>query len=299
MNSPSLKSADISNPIRLDEQLTSSTGAHFEAVTMIESVQSAHQLIEVFTTPELGKLMRIDGCNMLSEGDEFFYHENFIHPAATAHANPTKALIVGGGDGGSAEELLKHPSIESVVLCELDQAVITVAREHFQSVHHDVFSNPKLNVHIGDGCQFVQDCGGQGDKQQFDLIYLDLTDPAGEDEALYTEAFYADCKRALQTGGALTLHIGSPFSHPARVKNSIENLRRVFQIVTPYFVHIPTYGAVWGFTVASDSLDIASVSAAELNQGIVQRAIQHRQFYNGEVHHAMLALPEYIRKLIA
>ena len=293
-----MNASDLSNQIRLDEALTSSTGAHFEAVSLIQSVQSPYQLIEVFATPDLGKLMRIDGCNMLSEHDEFFYHENFIHPAAMAHANPTKALIIGGGDGGSAEELLKHPSIQSVLLCELDQAVITVAKEHFQSVHRDVFSDPKLNVQIGDGRQFVQDCSASACPKQFDLIYLDLTDPAGDAKALYTEVFYADCKRILQTGGALTLHIGSPFSHPARVKSSIENLRRVFEIVTPYFVHIPSYGAVWGFAVASDSLNIANLSAAEINGRIAQRDIQHRQFYNGEMHRAMQALPEYVQALI-
>ena len=293
-----MSASGLSNQIRLDEALTASTGAHFEAVSLIQLVQSPYQLIEVFATAELGKLMRIDGCNMLSARDEFFYHENFIHPAAMAHANPVKALIIGGGDGGSAEELLKHPSIESVLLCELDQAVITVAKEHFQSVHRDVFSDPKLNVQIGDGHQFVRDIAVPACPNPFDLIYLDLTDPAGDAKALYTEVFYADCKRILQTGGALTLHIGSPFSHPARVKSSIENLRRVFNIVTPYFVHIPAYGAVWGFAVASDSLDIGDISATEINHRITKRNIQHRQFYNAEMHHAIQALPEYVRALI-
>ena len=298
MNNPGIQRSGTGNPIRLDEPLTSSTGAHFEAVARIQSVQSPFQLIEVFATPALGTLMRLDGCNMLSERDEFFYHENVIHPAAIAHANPTKALIIGGGDGGSAEELLKHPSIKSVVLCELDQAVIAVAKEHFQSVHHNVFSDSRLSVHIADGHKYVQRCDTDDGAELFDLIYLDLTDPTGDAEALYTEAFYADCKRILQTGGALTLHIGSPFSHAPRLKKSIENLRRVFKIVTPYFVHIPAYGCVWGFAVASDSLDIANISAAEVNSRITQRNIQHRQFYNGEMHRAMQALPEYVRALI-
>ena len=279
---------------RLDEHLNEDAGAYFVASKKIASVQSTYQLIEVFDTPELGKLMRIDGCNMLSERDEFFYHENFIHPAAATHPAPQKALIIGGGDGGSAEELLKHPSITSVTLCELDQTVIDVAKAHFQSVHHDIFAHPKLDLHIGDGARYVESTA-----EHFDLVYLDLTDPVGLAETLYTPKFYLDCKQVLNEGGALTLHIGSPFSHPVRVKSSIKNLRSVFKIVTPYFVHIPTYGATWGFAVASDHLRLASIGAAEIALRLNQRAIGDRQFYNGETHHAMLALPEYIRNLIA
>lgn len=279
--------------IRLDERISDGGGAYFTATAKIASVQSRYQLIEVFDTIDLDKLMRIDGCNMLSERDEFFYHENFIHPSAIAHPDPANALIIGGGDGGAAEELLKHPSIASVVLCELDQAVIDVAKAHFQSVHHDVFAHPKLEVRIGDGVKYVQ-----ATDEQFDLVYLDLTDPVGPAEALYTQNFYADCKRTLHVGGAITLHLGSPFSHAARVKASIENLRQTFKIVTPYFVHIPAYGATWGFAVASDELNIGRISAAKINARIERRAIHERKFYNGEMHHAMLALPEYVRHLM-
>ena len=279
---------------RLDERLNEDAGVYFIAAQKIASVRSPYQLIDVFDTPELGKLMRIDGCNMLSERDEFFYHENFIHPAAVTHPAPQKALIIGGGDGGSAEELLKHPSIKSVTLCELDQAVVDVAKTHFQSVHHDIFAQPKLELRIGDGARYVEST-----TENFDLVYLDLTDPAGLAEALYTQKFYADCKQVLNEGGALTLHIGSPFSHPARVKSSLENLRSIFKIVAPYFVHIPAYGATWGFAIASDNQHPDNISAAEINARLNQRAIGDRQFYNGEMHHAMLALPEYIRNLIA
>lgn len=279
---------------RLDERLSEDAGVYFMASKKIVSVQSPYQLIEVFDTPELGKLMRIDGGNMLSERDEFFYHENFIHPAAIIHPAPQSALIIGGGDGGSAEELLKHPSIKAVTLCELDQAVIDVAKVHFHSVHHDIFSHAKIDLRIGDGAQYVEST-----TDLFDLVYLDLTDPAGLAEALYTQKFYRDCKQVLNEGGALSLHIGSPFSHPARVKSSIENLRIVFNIVTPYFVHIPAYGATWGFAVASDHLRPAGIGAAEIDLRLNQRAIGDRQFYNGETHRAMLALPEYIRNLIA
>ena len=280
--------------MRLDERLNNDSGVFFDAAERIAAVQSAYQLIEVFQTAELGKLMRIDGANMVAERDEFFYHENLIHPAAIVHPAPRQALIVGGGDGGSAEELLKHPSIESLQLCELDAAVVDIAKEHFQSVHCDVFANPRLHLQIGDGLQFLRAMPAQ-----FDLIYLDLTDPIGAAAPMYAPSFYADCKRALAANGALTLHIGSPFSHPQRVRQSVHDLRAVFKRVAVWFVHIPLYGATWGFACAADTLDVRAIDSVEIDARLAEREIGVRQYYDGTMHHAMLAIPPYVHKLIA
>ena len=278
--------------MRLDETLNASSGIYFEG-TLVDALQTPLQLIEVFDTPVLGKLMRIDGANMTSERDEFFYHEALVHPALIAHAAPRNVLVIGGGDGGSSEEVLKHPSVERVVLAELDAGVIEMAKKHLRSVHRDAFANPKLDVHIGDGMAFVKTTTAR-----FDLILLDLTDPIGAAEALYTQTFYADCKRALSAGGALVLHIGSPFSHARRVVDCVANLRAVFSRVAPYFVHIPIYGATWGLAVASVTLDPCAITAVDVEQRLHDRGVGDRQFYNGEMHAAMLALPEYIKTLI-
>ena len=280
--------------MRLDERLSDHSGVFFDAAELIASVQSPYQLIEVFQTGELGKLMRIDGANMVAERDEFFYHENLIHPAAVAHPAPRQVLIIGGGDGGSAEEMLKHPSVESLQLCELDAAVVDMAKQHFQSVHRNVFADPRLTLQIGDGLQYLRETSAR-----FDLIYLDLTDPIGAAASLYTPTFYADCKRVLAAGGALTLHIGSPFSHPQRVRRSVEDLRTVFEQVAAWFVHIPLYGATWGFACASDALDLHAIRGEEIDARLVARKIGDRQYYDGTMHHAMLSLPPYIRALIA
>jgi spermidine synthase len=279
--------------IRIDEQVTDQSGAYFTADRLIETITSEFQTIEVFDTQDLGKLMRIDGCNMVSERDEFFYHENLIHPVATAHLSPQNVLIIGGGDGGAAEEILKHPSITKITLCELDVAVVNMSKRHFASVHRGVFENPKLSLVIGDGTKFIRESA-----ESFDLITLDLTDPIGEAKALYSQAFFADCKSKLADGGALTIHIGSPFAHPTRVRETMANLHTTFRIVNSWFVHIPMYGATWGFACGSDTLDIRDISAAEINKRLSERRIEQRQFYNGAMHHAMQALPEYVRALL-
>lgn len=276
---------------RLHERLTDASGVYFDG-TLIDSVRSQYQLIEVFDTPALGKLMRIDGANMVSEADEFFYHEALIHPAAISHADPKRVLIVGGGDGGSAEEVLKYASVEHCVLAELDEAVVDVAKAHFQRVHRGVFSNPRLELRIGDGMAYVSETS-----DRFDLIYLDLTDPIGPSEALYAPPFFADCRNALNSGGALVLHIGSPFSHPERVRQTLNNLFTLYRRVTPYFVHIPVYGATWGFAVASEVLDI-HLDRETVDARLVARGIVARRLYNGATHEAMLALPEYAAALV-
>jgi spermidine synthase len=279
--------------VEIKEILNTNSGAYFVATSRLAGVTSAYQHIEVFDTPELGRLMRIDGVNMVSERDEFFYHESLIHPVAITHANPRQALIVGGGDGGAAEELLKHPTIECVTLCELDGQVVEVAKQYFESVHQNVFEDVRCNLVIGDGLAYVQNS-----QTRYDLIYLDLTDPIGAAEALYTQTFYGDCARALMLGGALTLHLGSPFSHPERVRLTLQNLRAVFRYVAPYFVHIPMYGATWGFARATQSRAPTEPTGAEIDARLTERNIQHRQFYTGATHHAMHAIPPYIAALI-
>ncbi len=282
--------------IRLDEPLNTTSGAHFQASRLIASKQSAWQRIEIFDTPDLGKLMRIDGANMVSTRDEFFYHENLIHPATIAHPHPRDVLIIGGGDGGAAEEVLKHPSVARCVVCELDADVVALSKEYFHDVHRGVFDNPKLQLHIGDGLAYVREAQKASDR--FDLIFLDLTDPSGAAAALYTQTFFTDCKKILAVDGTFTFHIGSPFSHPERVKTSIANIGTVFGHIAPYFVHIPLYGATWGFVVASDALNIAAIDAPTIDVRLLSRDIHSRQFYNGAMHHAMLALPVYVKALL-
>lgn len=281
---------------RLFEALTATSGAYVDTTQCLARKQSAYQLIEVFETADLGRLMRIDGANMTSDRDEFFYHENLVHPAAIAHPNPRDVLIIGGGDGGSSEEVLKHPSVARCVLAELDGDVIELSKSYLPNVHRNVFADARLHVRVGDGMAYVRDAH-RNPSDRFDLIYLDLTDPHGAAEALYAPAFFRECKNILREGGALILHIGSPLSHASRVIASNANIHAVFQHAAPYFVHIPIYAATWGFVVASDQLDIGAISAPEIDARLASRRIGHRQFYNGATHHAMLAQPEYIKPM--
>lgn len=276
----------------LYEFLNQDYGFFIRSSKRLEEGETGFQQLEVHETPQFGKLFRLDGCFMTSEREEFVYHENLIHPALAAHPDPRKVLIIGGGDGGAAEEALKHPSVEQVTLVELDGKVVDVARKYFGEIHHGVFESPRLRLIIEDGLKFLA-----GTEERFDVIALDLPDPIGPATMLYEEKFFRACKRALAPKGALTLHMGSPVSLPERVKAHYERLSHVFAIVRPYVMFIPLYGCLWSMAVCSDSLDPLAVSAAEVDRRIVRRALKHLQYYNGATHHAVFALPNFVREL--
>lgn len=278
---------------KIFERLNDASGVYFEG-RLVERRQTPFQLLEVYETEELGRIFRLDGFNMTSERDEFFYHENLVHPAAVAHPHPRRALVIGGGDGGSSEELLKHSTLEGVHMAELDPDVIEVARAQFAKVHRGAFDDPRLKVTVGDGLAYLRSTD-----VRYDLVCMDLTDPVGPSMELYSPATFALAKGAMAVGGALTLHMGSPFSHPDRVRATLANLRQVFARVTPYFVHIPLYGSIWGFACASETLDPRELSPEEVERRLAARGVDGLQYYNGEVHRALFALPNYIRKLVA
>jgi len=277
----------------LMEPLNESTGFYIKAARQIGEWQTKFQKLQIYDTPHYGRIFRLDGFNMTSEREEFVYHENLIHPALAAHAAPRKVLIVGGGDGGSSEEALKHPSLEQVTMCEIDEVVVKIAKEHFFAVHRGAFDNPKLRVLIGDGMKFIRETA-----ERFDLIALDLNDPMGPAEALYSAEFFQQCRHALAPGGALVLHIGAPVARPERVAELAQRLNGIFRIVRPYTMYIPLYGAQWAMAVCSDKLDPKSLTADEIDRRIEQRKLQDLRFYNGETHEGVFALPNFIRDLV-
>jgi spermidine synthase len=274
------------------ERLTDAAGVYFDA-TLVERRQTPYQLLEVYDTTALGRIFRLDGYNMTSERDEFLYHENLVHPAAVAHPHPRQALVIGGGDGGSSEELLKHGTLERVHMAELDPDVIEIAKRHFHAVHRGAFDDPRLQVTVGDGLAYLRSTAAR-----YDLVSMDLTDPVGPSVELYSAATFALVKRAMSAESALTLHMGSPFFHPERVRATLDALRQVFTRVTPYFAYIPLYGSLWGFAVASDRLDPRAMSPQEVDRVVAARGLSDLGYYNGEAHCALFALPNYVRSVV-
>jgi spermidine synthase len=278
----------------LTEYLADDNGLFVRSQREFERFRSPYQNVEVHDTRSFGKLFRLDGHFMTSEKDEFFYHENLVHIAAMAHPAPETALIIGGGDGGSAEELLKYPTMRSVTLVEIDLAVIDIARKYFASVHRGALADPRLTLKVEDGQAFVRNA-----TETWDLIVLDLTDPGGPSEPLYGSEFYRACAMRLNPSGAMTLHLASPVAQPERIRVGMANLRAAFPVVVPYLTSIPLYGGMWMMACASSTLNPAYLSSLDADRRIATRRIGDLQYYNGDVHRAAFALPNFVRALVA
>ncbi|AVO41789.1 polyamine aminopropyltransferase [Simplicispira suum] len=284
----------MTQPRYLAERLTPDFGFYLRAGELLAQKQSQWQHIEVFDNALFGRVMRIDGCFMTSERDEFFYHEPMVHLPAIAHPGPRNALVVGGGDGGAAEELLKHPSMERVVLAELDAEVIAMARAWLGGIHHGALDDPRLEIRLGDARALITGCS-----ETFDQIVLDLTDPFGPALDLYTVEFYLACRRVLSPGGVLSLHLGSPIHLPQSMARIAASLRAAFPIVRPYLQYVPLYGTLWCMAMASDSTDPALLSSETVDIRIAERGLDGLQLYNGATHQALLAQPNFVRDLLA
>lgn len=277
----------------LTEWLTPDWGFFIRLAKRHEAFHSGLQAVEVHDSESFGTLLRLDGHFMTSEKDEFFYHENLVHMAAITHDAPRRVLIVGGGDGGSAEELLKHPGIEGITLVEIDPAVVDVARRHLQRVHRGSLDDPRLTLKIEDGFAYVQ-----ASAEPFDLIVLDLTDPGGPSTLLYTPEFYRACAARLGEDGIMTLHIASPLASPQRIRETLLGLRQAFGNVVPYLTSVPLYGGLWLMALCSQRADPRRLAAEAVDARLEERGIRDLQYYNGAMHCAALALPNFVRALL-
>jgi len=278
----------------LVEAVNRDYGFYLRAGPPIVDTRTAYQEMEVFDSPMFGRMLRLDNVFQTSERDEFFYHENMCHIPAISHPGPRKALVIGGGDGGAVEELLKHNTMRRVVLAELDEGVVAAAKRYLQPIHRGAFEDPRLEVRIGDGKAFIE-----SGAEQFDQIVIDLTDASGPSLALYTTEFYQACRRVVGEGGVISLHCESPIAHPQTFNRIVKTLQTAFQIVRPYLVYVPVYGMLWGMACASDRVDPLTLSETEVDRRIADRGLTHLQFYNGATHRAVFALPNFVKDLLA
>lgn len=251
-----------------------------------------YQFLEIAETCELGKLLALDGKVMLTEGDEKFYHEMLVHPPMVIHDHPRSVLIIGGGDGGTLREVLKHPTVESVTLVELDGEVVEECRRWLPEVSQGAFDDRRVNVVIENGEKFVRHR-----ESEFDIVIVDSTDPTGHAKPLFSQPFYIACKRALREGGVLCTQCGTPFYFKDEVKNVVRLLRGVFKSVRLYIGFVPTYpSGLWAYCVSSDRN--LNLGLEELKRRYEARKLDGFAYYTPEVHEASFVLPPFIMELI-
>ena len=247
------------------------------------------QDLVIFENRVMGRVLALDGVIQTTEGDEFFYHEMMGHVPLIAHGNARRVLIIGGGDGGLLEEVLKHEAIERAVMVEIDRYVIDLSKQYLPSIPGHAFEDPRTEIVIADGAKYVA-----GTAERFDCIMVDSTDPMGPGEVLFTAAFYADCKRCLKPGGVMVTQNGVPFFQPEELATSWKRLKPLFPDVGFYAVPVPTYYG--GFmTLGWASLEPAHrrTAPAEIERRIRSAGLATR-YYNPGIHQACFQLPNYM-----
>ncbi len=253
--------------------------------------QSNHQRIVVFENATFGRVLTLDGVVQVTERDNFIYHEMLTHVPMVAHGAARRVLIIGGGDGGMAREALRHP-VEQVTMVEIDAGVVDFSKAYLPMVSDGAFDDPRLDLTIADGADFVR-----GQKAAYDVIIVDSTDPVGPGEVLFSEHFYGHCSRALREGGILVTQNGVPFMQGGELAGTIRAFRSLFGDATAFVAPVPTYqGGFMAFGWGTDG-GSRSVSLETLRSRIAQIGLESR-YYNAEIHQAAFALPGYVRDLI-
>ncbi len=253
--------------------------------------QSEFQRIDVFDSKEFGRFLTLDGYMMLTEKDEFIYHEMIVHVPMAVHPNPRRVLVIGAGDGGVLRELTRYSTIEQIDLVEIDELVVEVCKKHLPQTAC-CFGDERVRITYQDGLKFIRRC-----ENEYDLIIVDSTDPMGPGEGLFTKEFYGNCYKALREDGIMVNQHESPFYNEDAVAMQRAHKRIVesFPISKVYQAHIPTYpSGHWLFGFASKKYH----PVRDLN-GVKWNALGFKtQYYNTQLHAGAFALPNYVEELL-
>ena len=275
------------------ETLFDEWGQFFSVDEVLHEVKTDHQHLIIFRNARYGRVMALDGIIQTTEADEFIYHEMLAHVPLFAHGNARRVLIVGGGDGGMLREVLRHDSVEHVTQVEIDQAVVDMAIAHLPNHSAGAFDDPRLDLVIDDGVEFVARCDSR-----YDVIISDSTDPIGPGEALFTRDFYRGCHNCLAEGGILVTQNGNAFGQLDEVQTTAKRLNGLFGDWTFYAAAVPTYiGGLMAFAWASEDRRLREVPLSTLQERFAASGIQTR-YYTPAVHQAAFALPAFVSSAV-
>ena len=277
----------------VEETLHEDLRVALKADKVLYDSQTEFQRIILFENATFGRVMILDDVVQTTERDEFIYHEMLTHLPILAHGAARKVLIIGGGDGGLLEEALKHRGIEQVTMVEIDPSVIELAKTHLRAICVEAFEDPRANLVIADGMDFVAHC-----EDRFDVVIIDSTDPIGPGEVLFTQDFYQRCKDRLTPGGVLVTQNGVPFLQGEELTQTLKAFKALFADATCYLATVPTYvGGPMAFGWGTDNTGLRQTPVETLTARLEAAGIQ-TTYYTPEVHHRAFALPVYVAQLI-
>lgn len=280
-----------------EEEIRQGYSHRFEVTKVVHREKTAFQDMLIFDTAFFGRILVLDDIVQTTERDEFIYHEMLAHVPMFAHGGTERVLIIGGGDGGALREVLRHP-VERATMVDIDKRVVDLCKQHLPSLSSGAFDDPRTTLLIDDGIKFIADTD-----ETFDAIMVDSTDRTQQDgvgpgEVLFTEAFYADCKRRLTPGGVLITQNDVPFYEEEEVINAYKELKPHFADVSFYVIAVPSFvGGFMAFGWATDDRGLRRQPEALLAERYNAAGLATR-YYSPSVHKAAFALPPYISRLL-
>ncbi|HLI27635.1 MAG TPA: fused MFS/spermidine synthase [Chloroflexota bacterium] len=264
-----------------------------EITQVLVSRRTAYQLLEIVDTVTYGRTLYLDHKIQSAALDEFIYHEALVQPAMLLAERPRRVFVAGGGEGATLREVLRHRTVERLVMVDIDAEAVAACREHLAAWHQGAFDDPRVELVHADARQVLADSG-----EQFDVVIIDITDPLTEGPSyrLFTVEFYQLVAARLAPGGVLAVQaestdIGTWDAHLAVV----HTVRQVFPYVAPYRAHVPSFVESWGFLVASRTRAADQLAPAEVDARLQAAGITDLRFYDGVTHQALFQLPRMLR----
>jgi spermidine synthase len=271
-----------------DENFQDESRFGVKATKMLFEEQSKFQKVSIVETKRFGRVLAIDNIFMTSEFDEYLYHEMIVHPALNTVANPQRVLIIGGGDGGCASEVLSHDAVNQVVMVEIDEVVVEACKRFLPTIGRS-WDDPRLEVIIGDGIDYAINA----QVEPFDVILLDGSDPVGPATGLFDVGFYRGCERLLASEGVFVLQSESPVLQRETFLEIGRALGGIFPMVYPYFGNVPIYvSGSWSWTYATRSVDPFGII-----EDRVARQEKRCRHYNRDIHRAAFAVPNEFKAI--
>lgn len=253
---------------------------------MLHQERTPFQHLAVIDTGQFGRMLVLDNVIQTTVKDEFVYHEMITHVAMNTHREPKKVLIIGGGDGGAVREIVKHQSLEKVVHCEIDGAVIEASRKFLPEISC-ALDHPKVEIVVDDGIRHIRE-----HKDFYDVIMVDSTDPVGPAEGLFSALFYKDIFDALRDDGIFVAQTESPFFHRDLIPRLFRDISGIFPVTRLFLANVPTYpGGLWTFTMGSKKYDPLLVDKSRIPS-------MDTKYYSPEIHGTCFVLPPFIKDLI-
>lgn len=268
------------------EKQTDNVGMTCKVKRTLMRKRSQYQEVAVIESEQFDRMLMLDGVIQTTVGDEFVYHEMIAHVPLNAHPYPRRVAVIGGGDGGTIREIIKHDSVEKAVLVEIDEEVIKASRQYLPELSCGL-DDERVEVLITDGIAHIRES-----KNTYDVIIIDSTDPVGPAVGLFTEEFYGTVFDALTASGIMVAQTESPYYEPELVQRTFSRVSANFPMTRLYLAYIPSYpSGMWSFTLGSKGCDPIAIDGKELQM------IKTR-YYTPEVHKAAFSLPAFVKKLV-